>query len=419
MFKDTVMSAQAVMFPPDRLDWFVKARYGMFIHWGLYAMLGRGEWVMNRERIPLDEYVRLAEGFNPTAYRPREWAALACDAGMRYMVLTTKHHEGFCLWDSKVCRFNAVHSGARRDLLAEYVDAVREAGLKVGLYYSLGDWHHPDWAAGACGDEAAKRRFVDYTHALVGELMTQYGRIDILWYDLPQGYSPADWRSVELNAKARMSQPHILINNRALTTEDFATPEQHVTTSPRGRMWEACMTLNENWGYCRSDRAFKSPRAVARNLASVAAGGGNLLLNVGPDETGRIPDESQAILQRVGRWLAVHGEAIYDTHRHNLGWYLWGQTTVRGCTLYAHVVQWYGRELCIGGLTNKVLGVTLMCSGTSVRFEQRGPQLFLRDLPDAAPDEVMPVFKIELDSPPDHDLSRILGGADIVLDLPK
>ena len=413
------MPAPDMVFPPDRTAWFKQARFGMFIHWGLYALLGRGEWVMNRERIPLDEYVKLADCFNPTDYDPKAWAALARDAGMRYMVLTTKHHEGFCLWDSKVCQFNATRSAAKRDLLAEYVEAVRDAGLKVGLYYSLGDWYHPDWSrAVQTGDVAAKARFADYTHDLVHELMTKYGRIDVLWYDLPQGFTAGEWRSVELNAKVRALQPHILINNRAMTTEDTATPEQHVSASKPGRLWEACMTLNENWGYCRTDRAYKSPSAVARHLATVASGEGNLLLNVGPDERGRIPEESEAILRRVGQWLSMHGEAIYDVHRHKLGWYLWGQTTVRGDTLYCHVRQWYGRELCIGGLTNKVLAAKLLCTGQDIVFGQRGPQLFLRNLPEEAPDDVMPVIRLDLDGPPDHDLSRVLGAADIHPDLP-
>lgn len=402
-----------------RTQWFEQARFGMFIHWGLYSLLGRGEWALNRERIPLDDYVKLADEFAAADYDPHAWAALARDAGMKYVVLTTKHHEGFCLWDSKICAFNATRSAARRDLLGEFVEAVRGAGLKVGLYYSLGDWFNPDWTRGWQGDEEAKSRFMDYTHALVRELMTGYGRIDVLWYDLPQCFSPAEWRSVELNAMARSLQPHILINNRAMTTEDFATPEQHISAAPPGRMWEACMTLNDNWGFVPSDRNFKSPRAVVLSLAGVASGAGNLLLNVGPDGRGAIPPESRDILKKVGRWLRTHGESIYASERHALSFYLFGPVTRRGSTVYLHLKNYFGPELIVGGLTNNVLSATLLSTGEPLQAERRGAQVFLRGLPDTSPDELMSVIKLELDGEPDHDISRVIGGADIFPKLPS
>jgi alpha-L-fucosidase len=382
----------------------------MFIHWGLYSLIGRGEWVFNRERWNRREYRKLAGQFTARRYDPRAWAALARDAGMKYMVLTTKHHEGFCLWDSKTCRFNAVNSAARRDLLAEYVEAVRAAGLKVGFYYSLGDWFNPDW-------QRDKRAFVEYTHALVRELMTGYGRVDVLWYDLPQGYTAEEWRSAELNAMARRLQPGIVINNRALTPEDFATPEQHVTPSKPGRMWEACLTLNENWGYCPSDRNFKTPREVALTLAAVASGAGNLLLNVGPDGAGRIPAESARILRRVGKWLETHGESIYGSERHNLMWYSFGPVTRTGNTIYLHLRRYYGAELIVGGLTNRVRRATLLTTGQRLRVTRRGPQTILRGLPATSPD-IVSVVKLELDGAPDHDISRVIGGADIFPELP-
>jgi alpha-L-fucosidase len=409
-----------MVFPADRTDWFKRARYGMFIHWGLYSLLGRGEWAMNRERIPLEEYKQLAGQFTASAYRPSEWAALARDAGMRYMVLTTKHHEGFCLWDSKVCSFNATNSAARRDLLAEYVDAARAAGLKVGLYYSLGDWLNPDWADGWRGDVAAKTRFMEYTHALVRELMTDYGTIDLLFYDLPQCYSPEEWRSIELNAMVRSLQPGIVINNRAMTTEDYATPEQHVTASRPGRLWESCMTLNDSWGYRPADQGWKSPTTVARHLAQVAAGGGNLLLNVGPDGQGGLPPQSVDTLRQVGMWLERNHESIFDVERSNLPWMLCGSATVRGNNLYLFLYPYEGSATTLGGLTTTVRRVTWLESGKEVAFEQKGAQTIFRGLPDAmAADVILPVLKVELESPADLDLSRVLGGADIFADFPS
>jgi len=406
-------------FPTSRTAWFKDARFGMFIHWGVYSVYGRGEWAMSRERIAWSDYEPLTDQFTAEDFDPDAWARLAVQAGMRYMVLTTKHHEGFCLWDSAICSYNSKRRGPKRDIVAEFVAAGKRAGLKVGLYYSLGDWRNPDWAAGWKGDVFARERFMDYTHGLVRELMTNYGPIDILWYDLPQCYSPDEWRSVELNAMARSLQPHILINNRALTTEDFATPEQHVAASSQGRLWESCMTLNDHWGYCPTDTRFKTPAAVAYNLATIAAGGGNLLLNVGPDPRGRIPEASAQILRRVGEWLQTHGQAIYPVERHNLKWYLFGPVTAKGNTMYCHLWQYYGSEMTIGGLIPAVKSATLLTTGTPVAFEQRGPQLFLRGLPKTSPDELMTVIKLELEAPPSHDLSTVLGGADIFPDFPK
>ncbi len=402
----------------QRTDWFESARFGMFLHWGLYALLGRGEWVRNREQVPADEYASLADRFDPVDYDPRAWAQLAVETGMKYVVLTTKHHEGFCLWDSKACSFNAVNSGAKRDLLAEYVEAVRGAGLKVGFYYSLGDWHHPDWKAGYEGDTGAADRFMDYTHELVRELMTGYGRIDILWYDLPQNYSAAQWRSVDLNAKVRQLQPHILINNRAMTTEDFATPEQHITAAQAGRMWESCMTLNRSWGYCPSDTDYKSPREVVQSLASAAAGGGNLLLNVGPDPAGRIPEPAQEVLRQVGGWLETHGQAIYGSQRHGMSWNLWGPTTARDNTAYLHLERCFGDRLTVGALTGRVERASLLTTGQALRVEQDECRAILTGLPKEAADPLMSVVKLELDRPPAQDFTPSLGTADIFPDLP-
>lgn len=413
------MSAPLV-FPPDRTEWFQRARYGMFIHWGLYSVLGRGEWTMNRERIPLEEYKRLTDQFTASKYHPAEWAALARDAGMRYMVLTTKHHEGFCLWDSKTCSFNATRSAAGRDLLAEYVAAARSAGLKVGLYYSLGDWLNPDWALGWQGDRAARERFMEYTHALVRELMTDYGTIDLLFYDLPQCYSAGEWRSVELNAMVRSLQPGILINNRALTTEDYATPEQHVTASSSGRLWEACMTLNEAWGYRPADQNWKTPETVARNLAQVAAGGGNLLLNVGPDGEGEIPQICGTTLRKVGAWLEQNHEAIFDVERNSLPWLLCGAASLKGRNLYIFLYPYEGPATTLGGLTTGIRQVTLLATGEAIAFEQKGPQTKFVGLPETKPtDSLLPVLKLELEGEADLDTSRVLGGADIFPQLPS
>ncbi|MCC7264983.1 MAG: alpha-L-fucosidase, partial [Candidatus Latescibacteria bacterium] len=215
--------AQTAKTRAERMHWWHEARFGMFVHWGLYAQLGRHEWVMNRERIPVAEYEKLADTWKPIERPARAWARLAKEAGMKYMVMTTKHHEGFCLWDTAQTDYNAARRGPKRDLVAEYVEACREFGLKVGFYYSLMDWHHPDGAKCA-KDEAARRRFLDFTQGCVRELCTKYGKIDILWYDVSWPLSSPDlWESAKMSQMARELQPHILINNRAQLDEDFGT----------------------------------------------------------------------------------------------------------------------------------------------------------------------------------------------------
>lgn len=389
-----------IEFPKNRTAWFEKARFGMFIHWGLYSILGRGEWVRNRECIPLDEYSQLAKNFTASNYDPKAWAKLAVDSGMKYVVLTAKHHEGFCLWDSKTCKFNSVNSGAKRDLLAEYVEAMRSAGLKVGLYYSLADWYHPDSAKGM-RDDAARERFMDYTYALVQELMTDYGHIDILWYDQPQPFqSPGLWRVAELNAMARFHQPHILINNRARTTEDFSTPEQHIAASAPGWLWESCMTLTDNsWGYCPSDH-MKTPRDVVVTLATAAASGGNLLLNFAPDSQGEIPRESVQIIRRVGKWLDIHGESVYDSDRHKLTWGLWGQTTVKGNAVYLFLQRYHGKQVVVSTIANNICSASLLTTGQKLDVKKEGLRTIISGLPETPPDELMSVIKLEVEGEP-------------------
>ena len=213
-----------------RMKWWHDAKFGMFIHWGLYSTLGRHEWVMENEGIPVKEYEPHADRFKPKPNAAREWARLARRAGMKYMVMTTKHHEGFCNFDSKLTEYCATKRGPGRDLVREYVDAARAEGLRVGFYYSLMDWHHPDGAR-SLKDEAARRRFVDYIHGQVKELMTNYGMIDILWYDVAWPLDAKGWESVEMNTMVRKLQPDIIINNRSKIPEDFDTPEQRIVAS--------------------------------------------------------------------------------------------------------------------------------------------------------------------------------------------
>ena len=402
---------------PKRMRWWHEARFGMFVHWGLYSQLGRHEWVMNRERIPVEEYEKLANTWKPKARPAREWARLAKRAGMKYMVMTTKHHEGFCLWDTQQTDYNAAKRGPGRDLVREYVEACREFGLKIGFYYSLMDWHHPDGAMCA-KDEAARRRFLDFTQGCVRELMTNYGKIDILWYDVSWPLPDAQaWESIEMSAMARELQPHIIINNRAKMDEDFGTPEEHVTPAEGGRAWEACMTFNGSWGYMPSAIDWRPVREVIDMLNICAAGQGNLLLNIGPKPDGSVPEKAYERLVPVGKWVERNGEALYGivdrATRGVMEWLPTGKWSVKGNTAYYWCHRWPGRELAIGGLRVKVLRASLLATGEPVQFEQKGERLILRGLPETSPDDIagVAILKLECDDPP----RQTLGAGCVVL----
>jgi alpha-L-fucosidase len=400
----------------ERMRWWREARFGMFVHWGLYSQIGRHEWVMNRERIPVAEYEKLADSWKPKERPAREWARLAAQAGMKYMVMTTKHHEGFCLWDSQQTDYNAVRRGPGRDLVREYVEACREFGLKVGFYHSLMDWHHPDGARCAY-DEDARRRFLDYIQGCARELCTNYGRIDIWWHDVSWPLSsPEAWESVKMNGMIRELQPHILINNRSQLDEDFGTPEEHVTAAEEGRAWEACMTFNGSWGYMPSSPDWRTVREVIGMLQTAAAGQGNLLLNIGPTPDGSVPLESVERLEAVGQWIGRYGEAMYgavDRAQGKMEWVPTGQWTIKGNTAYFWCTRWPGQELVIGGLRVPVNKVTLLATGKPVAFEQTINRLVLKGLPAENPDAIagVSVIKLECDAPP----RQILGAGCVVI----
>ena len=402
----------------ERIRWWQAARFGMFIHWGLYAQLGRHEWVMNRERIPLAEYEKLAATWNPKERPAREWAALAKQAGMKDMVMTTKHHEGFCLWDTQQTDYNAAKCGPGRDLVREFVEACREFDLKIGFYYSLMDWHHPDGAACA-KDEGARRRFLDFTQGCVRELMSNYGKIDILWYDVSWPLSsPEAWESVKMNTMARELQPHILINNRSQLPEDFGTPEEHVTAEEEGRAWEACMTFNGSWGYMPIAPDWRPVREVIDMLRTATAGQGNLLLNIGPAPDGSVPPEATERLTAVGQWVSKNGEALYGqvdrAGRGRVEFMNTGKWTLKGNTAYYWCERWPGSELVIGGLRTKLVKASFLADGTPITFEQTEERLILKNLPHFDPDRIagVTVIKLEFDSPP----VQKLGAGCVLLD---
>ncbi|NLG28810.1 MAG: alpha-L-fucosidase, partial [Chloroflexi bacterium] len=311
-----------------------------------------------------------------------------------------RHHDGFSLWDTRCSDFCATKVGPKRDLVREYVEACHRGGMPVGFYYSLMDWRYPASFAGAAKDPAGWAAMVDYVHAQVRELCTNYGKVDILWYDGGWPGSAEDWRSVELNAMARELQPGILINNRSQTPEDFGTPEQEVRAEAPGRAWETCMTLNENWGYSSEDSAWKSAWRVIKTLVQCSVGEGNFLLNIGPKPDGTVPSPSVKILHEVGAWLEKNGASVYGTTRAPSFGSMWGPFTIKGSSVYAHTERWPGKEATFCRFANRVQSVHMLETGDDVPFEQQSDRLFLKGLPSKALNPIDTVIVIEVEGEP-------------------
>ena len=383
-----------------RIRWWREAKFGMFIHWGLYSILGREAWAMGDEDIPLEEYETLARQFQPAPNAPRGWARLAREAGMRYMVMTTKHHEGFCLFNSKLTDYCAPRLGPGRDLVQEYADAARAENLRVGFYYSLMDWHHPDWRV-AKMEAAARKRLADYTHGQIRELMSNYGKIDVLWYDMPVPLDAEGWRSAEMNDMVFELQPDILVNNRNLLAGDFSTPEQ--STQPGKYDWESCMTINDSWAYLAGDNNWKSPLHLVQNLVECARDGGNYLLGIGPRADGSVPMPAVTRLNAIGAWLRRNGEAVYGTQKCRFPHGNIGVYTRNDKTLYTIIYFWPGNVMTVGGVHFTVKSARFLATGQRVRFVQKGSQLIFIDLPDSAPDEPVTVIAAECDTEPVQD----------------
>jgi alpha-L-fucosidase len=352
----------------QRMKWFNEARFGLFIHWGVYAVPAGewkgqtkyGEWFMEETKMPLSQYEKFAAQFNPVKFNARQWVALAKNAGMRYIVITSKHHDGFGMFPSQLTDWCIKSTPFQRDPLKELALACREAGIRLCFYYSIMDWHHPDWGTRRAWNDRAKEppdmdRYVAYMKGQLKELVTRYGPIGILWFD---GEWERPWtheRGVDLYKYVRSLQPDIIINNRVgkgragmsgmdkgKSIGDYGTPEQEVPAKGFGPgvYWESCMTMNNHWGYNKHDHNWKSTTALIRTLVDCSSKGGNYLLNVGPTAEGLIPAPSVERLEGIGRWMKVNGESIYGTSASPIGRPSWGRCTMKGDRLYLHVFDW-------------------------------------------------------------------------------
>jgi len=388
---------------PQKWQWFVEGRFGLFIHWGPYSVYGRGEQVLFRELLDQREYAARACAWRPRHFDARLWARVAREAGMRYAVLTTRHHDGFCLWDSEFTDYTSAAQAAGRDFVREFLEAFRDAGLRVGLYYSMCDWRIPAYWEGPQRDAEGFSRFRAYVHNQVKELLTRYGRIDVFWFDGAWPYSAEQWDSARLLRTMRELQPHLLINNRAACPSsrpgelgDFGTPEHSITPEP-GWMWESCqVSVWRLWGYAVGER-WRPADVLLDMLVEAASKGGNLLLNVGPDGEGRFPEPFVERARAIGQWLRVHGECIYGTEGGDVCEMVTrGYQTVRGNTLYLIIRFWDGRPtLRLAGLATPVRRAVLLTTGAELRVEQTQDVLLLHGLPREAPTELFPVIKLE------------------------
>ena len=422
-----------------RVEWYQQARFGMFIHWGIYAIPARGEWVRSVEEMPEEEYMSFFEEFDPIDFQPKKWAKAAKEAGMKYAIMTAKHHDGFCLFDSELTDFKATNTKAGKDLVKEYLEAFREEGLKVGLYYSLLDWHHPDYPHYKDQNhpmrncEAQKdvdrdfNRYLDYMHGQVRELCTRYGKLDIMWFDFSYGELRGEaWRATELVNMVRSYQPDIIIDNRlevsgeglgSLATDnpsvfagDFVSPEQIIppqglkSESGKDLVWEACITMNDNWGYCAKDKNFKPASTIIKKLVECVSKNGNLLLNVGPDARGNIPEESLEILREIGIWMKKNSASIYGCKGSGLPKPENGRITGRGNKLFYHVMEnAIGSVPLYGVSKNLVKSVRLLYDGSELKVADNW---IVNNYPDIAfvdisndpylPDAVDTVVEIEM-----------------------
>jgi alpha-L-fucosidase len=400
--------AQDAVAPPD-IAGFMDDRLGMFIHFGLYALAGRHEWVQSYERIHPDAYAKYVDHFDPDLFDAAEWARRCRRAGMRYAVLTTKHHEGFCLWDSAYTDYKITNTPFGRDLVREFVDAFRAEGIKIGFYHSLLDWHHPDFLVDGfhpLRDEPdleqlnAGRdmdRYRDYLHRQVRELLTSYGKISYLFYDFsyPARQHPEisgnkgadDWGSTELMALTRELQPGIVINDRLDVPGDLVTPEQYQPAGPMRRpagtteesghgelvAWEACQTINGSWGYHRDNTLFKTPEMLVRMLVDGVSKGGNLLFNIGPTGRGTFDPVSAETLVGLGDWMRLHGRSIYGAGPSDVTPPPDCRFTQHGDRLYLHLFAWPFEHVHLPGLAGRVRYAQLLHDASEVGFSSSDP----------------------------------------------
>jgi alpha-L-fucosidase len=408
-------------------SWFVHDRFGLFIHWGLYALPARHEWVKHIEQIPDDIYERYFKHFDPDLYDPDLWAQAASNAGMKYFVITTKHHEGFCLWDSKLTDYKAPNTLAGRDLLHPMVDAFRARGMKVGFYHSLIDWHHPEFVIDnthsmrnhpdrdKLNETRDQSKYAQYLHGQVRELLTEFGKIDVMWFDFSYpvegdvegklGKGHTHWQSEKLLKMVRELQPHIVLDDRLDLPEgwDIKTPEQvqpreWVRVNGQPVVWEACQTFSGSWGYHRDEATWKSTEMLVEMLIDTVSKGGNLLLNVGPTGRGEFDERALDRLNGLGEWMKRHNRSIYGCTQAPQEF-----KTPQDCRLtynpdtnrmYVHVLAWPFGKLYLDGFDGKVEYAQLLNDASEIGMAGMPGGTLALSLPVRQPNVTVPVIEL-------------------------
>lgn len=399
-----------------RMDWFAHAKLGIFIHWGIYAVDGVSEsWSFYNKYLPYEEYMAQAKRFTASKYDPKAWVSLIKESGAQYTVITTKHHDGVALWDTKVGPLSTVKdTPAKRDLITPFAKEVRKAGLHLGLYYSLLDWSHPDYPnmtrteTRYTNDPARWQKFVKFNFAQLSELNTTY-KPDLYWFDGDWEQTAEAWNAKGIMQLLRSTNPNVIVNSRIQGYGDYATPEQGVpVVRPESKYWELCMTMNDSWGYQPTDTNFKTPQMLLRTFVDCLSMGGNLLLDIGPREDGTIPDEEVAILKEFGRWTKKHREAIYDTRAGIPAEHFQGYTTLNkaGDILYLYLPYRPNGIVEIKGLVNKVNRVWVVGNGQMLNYKvynknywSQVPGNLYIDVPDEVLDPQITVLAVLLDGP--------------------
>lgn len=414
-----------------RMKWWSEARFGMFIHWGLYSIpagewkgrTNHAEWIRTTAQIPLAEYDKFVGQFNPVKFNPTEWVRMAKDAGMKYIVITSKHHDGFCLFDSKFTDFDVMSTPFKRDIMKELADACHKEGIKICWYHSIMDWHHPDylprreWENDRPTAGAEYERYVQHMKNQLKELLTNYGEISVLWFD---GEWESTWNTnygTELYNYVRSLQPNIIINNRVGAGRsgmegftkagqfagDFGTPEQEIpATGLSGVSWETCMTMNDNWGFNKNDQKWKSTEDLIQKLADIASKGGNFLLNVGPTSEGVFPQQAIERLRELGDWMKINGESIYETKASPFKGLEWGRCTQKaidgGTRLYLHVFNWPANgKLTVPGILNEPKQVFLLADKEKLHLlVRRQEDALVIDVPAKPPDSNNSVVVVDV-----------------------
>lgn len=426
---------------PGDTDWFVHDRFGMFIHWGLYSMPARHEWVKSNERLTTEQYSKYFKYFNPDMYDAKEWAKRAKDAGMKYAVMTTRHHEGFSMFDTQYSDYKCTNTPAGRDLIKEYVEAFRAEGLKVGFYYSLLDWYHEDYTLDVYhpqrdipdGDKFNEgrdmHRYAEFMRNQVRELLTNYGRIDILWFDFSIGAAEDDrpcwqakgakeWEADELIKLARSLQPGIIIDNRAGIKQDIWTPEQYqplewVRYATTGELvtWEACQTFSGSWGYHRDESTWKSPEMLIQMLINTVCVGGNLLMNVGPTARGYFDERANTALDVYAKWMKFNSRSIYGCTMAEPEF-----VAPRGCRLtqsedgkrlYIHLIEYPYCFLELPGFAGKVDYAQFLHDGSEIKMREgetghfgegqtKDESKLVLSIPPVKPNMIVPVIELFL-----------------------